>query len=157
MSNALTSDPITPSLCACGSQKSYTDCCQRYHQGEAAPTPETLMRSRFTAFVLKLDAYLYASWHSSTQPKILDLSDSPDWVSLRILDSGSKGDNGYVHFQAIYRLNSGWGYLQEISAFVKERERWYYLKGEPKEGILKPQRNAPCPCGSGKKFKTCCS
>lgn len=157
MPNVITAEPIMPALCACGSQQSYLNCCQRYHQGEAAPTPETLMRSRFTAFVLKLDAYLYASWHKSTRPEILDLSDSPDWTSLRILDSGSKGNNGYVHFQAIYRLNSGWGYLQEISTFVKENQRWYYLKGEPKEGILKPQRNAPCPCGSGKKFKTCCS
>lgn len=150
-------DPVMLTHCACGSKSSYINCCQRYHKGEKAPTPEVLMRSRFTAFVLKLEGYLRTSWHATTQPAALDLSDSPDWTSLRILASGSKDSCGYVHFQAIYRLNSDWGYLQEMSEFVKENERWYYLKGEPKEGILKPQRNEPCPCGSGKKFKTCCS
>lgn len=150
------------SNCACGSQNSYSDCCQRYHQGikeakgETAPTPEALMRSRFTAFVLKLENYLLSSWHVSTQPAAVDFNNLPDWSTLRILDSNSKGNCGYVHFQAIYRLPSGWGYLQEASEFVKENGRWYYLKGSPKEGVLKPQRNEPCPCGSGKKFKACC-
>lgn len=150
-------ESVIPAKCACTSGLSYAECCQRYHQGEKAPTPESLMRSRFTAFTLKLTDYLQASWHASTQPLDLDLSNSPDWVSLRILDSGEKGANGFVHFQAIYRLAMGWGYLQEVSEFVKEGERWYYLNGKLKEGILKPLRNEPCPCGSGKKFKICCT
>lgn len=150
------SNKINISHCACGSQVSYEHCCQPYHQGEKAPTPEALMRSRFTAFVLKLEDYLRLSWHISTQPQELDLSNSPDWVSLRILDSGEKGASGFVHFQAIHRIDSGWGYLQEESEFIKENERWYYLTGQPKEGVLKPKRNDLCPCGSGKKFKVCC-
>jgi len=114
------------------------------------------MRSRFTAFVLKLEDYLRASWHTSTRPAELDLDNSPDWASLRILESGQNGDNGDVHFQAIYRLNPGWGYLQERSQFVRENGHWYYLEGQPHEGVLKPGRNEPCPCGSGRKFKACC-
>lgn len=31
-----------------------------------------------------------------------------------------KGESSRVHFQAIYRLNLGWGYLQENSEFVRE-------------------------------------
>ncbi|WP_275667844.1 YchJ family protein [Marinobacter salexigens] len=142
--------------CPCESQSSYADCCLRYHQGAIAPTPEALMRSRFTAFFLKLPDYLRASWHVSSRPATLDLNDSPDWASLRILDSKETGDTGQVHFQAIYRMESGWGYLQENSEFVREDGRWYYLKGQPEEGILKPGRNEPCPCGSGRKFKACC-
>ena len=142
--------------CPCGSQRRYAECCQRYHAGEKAPTPEALMRSRFTAFVLKIEDYLRASWHTSTRPTVLDLDNSPDWASLRILDSGEYGNNGQVHFQAIYRLNPGWGYLQEHSQFVRENGRWYYLEGQPHEGVLKPGRNEPCPCGSGRKFKACC-
>jgi SEC-C motif-containing protein len=114
------------------------------------------MRSRFTAFVLKLEGYLRASWHISTRPTALNLGDSPDWISLRILDSTETGDTGQVHFQAIYRRDYGWGYLQENSDFVREDGRWYYLQGQPHEGVLKPGRNEPCPCGSGKKFKACC-
>lgn len=114
------------------------------------------MRSRFTAFVLKLEDYLRASWHPSTRPAELVLDNSPDWASLHILKSEKNGDSGDVHFQAIYRLNPGWGYLEEHSQFVREKGRWYYLSGEPQEGVLKPGRNDPCPCGSGKKFKACC-
>ncbi|HAU19042.1 MAG TPA: hypothetical protein DCS72_11975, partial [Marinobacter adhaerens] len=40
--------------CPCGSGKSYSECCQPLHHGEAASTPEALMRSRYAAFVLKL-------------------------------------------------------------------------------------------------------
>lgn len=114
------------------------------------------MRSRFTAFVLKLEDYLLTSWHTSTRPSALNLDGSPEWVSLRILDSGETGNTGQVHFQAIYRLESGWGYLQENSEFIREDGRWYYLHGKPHEGVLKPGRNEPCPCGSGRKFKACC-
>jgi len=146
----------TDQHCLCGSQTLYADCCQRHHDGASAGTPETLMRSRFTAFVLRLDSYLRDSWHPSTRPVKLNLDDSPDWATLRILDSKQTGDKGQVHFQAIYRLHPGWGYLQERSQFVREGGRWYYLRGEPHEGVLKPGRNKPCPCRSGRKFKACC-
>ncbi|MBL1271973.1 MAG: YchJ family protein [Oceanospirillales bacterium] len=149
------SENTTIPHCPCGSQRRYAECCQRYHAGENAPTPEALMRSRFTAFVLKLEDYLRASWHDSTRPTALDLHHSPDWASLRILDSDENGNTGHVHFQAIYRLNPGWGYLQERSHFVRENGRWYYLEGQPHEGVLKPGRNEPCPCGCGRKFKAC--
>ncbi len=114
------------------------------------------MRSRFTGFVLKLEDYIRASWHYSTRPTAMDLDESPDWVTLRILGSGETGNTGQVYFQAIYRMGSGWGYLQENSEFVREDGRWYYLKGQPQEGVLKPGRNESCPCGSGRKFKACC-
>lgn len=48
----------------------------------------------------------------------------------------------------------------------KEREYKKQLPGEDEEPLpppvepihveKKPQRNDPCPCGSGKKFKQCC-
>jgi SEC-C motif-containing protein len=114
------------------------------------------MRSRFSGFALRLGDYVRASWHPSTRPPTLNLDDTPDWTALRILNSSQTGDTGQVHFQAIYRLHSGWGYLQEHSQFVREDGRWYYLQGQPHEGILKPGRNDSCPCGSGRKFKVCC-
>lgn len=149
-------DKTTLLKCACGSQSLYAKCCQPYHAGEKAPTPEALMRSRFTAFVLQLEDYLLASWHPSTRPAELNLESASDWVALHILSSSEQGTSGQVDFKAIYRLASGWGYLQEVSEFAQEGGWWYYLKGEIKEGLLKPRRNEPCPCASGKKFKSCC-
>lgn len=147
---------VTPEHCRCGSGESYSACCQPYHQGKPAPTPEHLMRSRYSAFVLKLSDYLKATWHASTRPLTLDLSESPEWASLQILSAGEAANEGTVHFRAVYRAGNGWGYLEEKSVFVREGGRWYYVSGDTSEGVLKPGRNEPCPCGSGSKYKACC-
>lgn len=142
--------------CPCGSGKSYLECCQPFHQGEPAPSPEALMRSRYAAFVLNLPDYLQTTWHHSARPEALTLEDSPNWTSLQILDAHESGDKGKVHFRALYRLGKGWGFLEENSDFIREQGRWYYLRGDTSEGQLKPGRNDPCPCGSGRKYKACC-
>lgn len=144
------------SACICGSGKWYAECCERFHKGEPAPTPEALMRARYCAFGKGLADYLLATWHPDTRPQRLDLADSPDWASLQILAAGHDGDIGNVHFRAIYRTGTGWGYLEEHSGFIRENGRWLYVSGSPREGQLKPGRNDPCPCGSGRKFKACC-
>ncbi|WP_417531663.1 YchJ family protein [Marinobacter lipolyticus] len=142
--------------CPCGSGEAYHACCQPFHQGCPAPTPEALMRSRYCAFVYRLADYLLETWHESTRPQSLDLEQSPDWSSLRIVDTSARGDSGTVHFRAVYRLGDGWGYLEEASIFRMAEGRWYYVSGDTTEGPLKPGRNEPCPCGSGKKYKACC-
>ncbi|QSA19995.1 SEC-C domain-containing protein, partial [Vibrio furnissii] len=49
--------------------------------------------------------------------------------------------------------------LEERSRFLRENGLWYYIDGEfPQQSVsLKVGRNEPCPCGSGKKSKKCCS
>lgn len=148
-------DPLAP--CPCCSGKPYTDCCQPYHQGTPARDPETLMRSRYCAFVLGEADYLQATWHPDTRPKQLALDSSPDWTSLRIVDASEQGDAGRVHFRAFYRHDGHWGCLEERSRFVRQTGQWRYLDGEATQRIHKPGRNDPCPCGSGKKFKVCCN
>ncbi|WP_375177434.1 YchJ family protein [Marinobacter mobilis] len=147
-------DPGQP--CPCGSARPYADCCQPWHVGQPAPTPEALMRSRYTAFVLELAEYLSQTWHSSTRPSSLSLEGSPQWLSLQVLSAGTRGDRGQVHFRAVYRSGDGFGYLEEQSDFVLEQGRWFYVAGDTREGTLKPGRNDPCPCGSGRKHKACC-
>ncbi len=144
------------SPCPCGSTLSYATCCLPLHQGVAASTPEALMRSRYSAFVLQLTDYLLRSWHNTTRPAQLDLSDSPAWKSLRVINASQSGDSGQVHFQAVYHTDSHWGFLEETSDFVREAGHWFYLGGEAREGQLKPGRNDKCPCGSGRKHKMCC-
>ena len=48
-------------ICPCGSQATYKECCGQYHSGAPAPTPEALMRSRFSAFVQNKTDYLMAT------------------------------------------------------------------------------------------------
>ena len=141
--------------CPCGSGAPYRDCCQPCHLGEAAATPEALMRSRYSAFCLGLGDYLLASWHPSTRPRHLDLAGSPRWVALELYSASESGDRGSVHFRAIHRTRDDWAYLEEQSDFLREAGRWYYLAGKTRQGRLKPGRNDPCPCGSGRKVKAC--
>lgn len=142
--------------CPCGSGTSLAQCCGRYHAGEAAPTPEALMRSRYSAFALNLTDYLLESWHTSSRPAELAPDPTTRWLRLEVLESDEDGDSGHVHFRATFREGRRFGVLEEASRFRREAGRWYYLEGRPTLTRLKPGRNEPCPCGSGRKLKQCC-
>lgn len=142
--------------CPCQSGRSYNACCRPYHQGEAAPTPEALMRSRYSAFALGLPDYLLQTWHPDTRPGKVTLDDGERWVGLTILEAGAKGELGWVHFRAISQEGNAFAVLEERSNFVLEAGRWYYRDGEHEVSRLVPGRNDTCPCGSGRKFKKCC-
>lgn len=116
------------------------------------------MRSRYSAYVLKLSPYLLTTWHPSTRPATLDISsDETTWLGLDILGYGEdeeRGSEGWVEFVARFQG----GQLHERSRFVTEAGEWRYLEGEilPPHPVAKPGRNDPCPCGSGRKYKKCC-
>lgn len=63
-------------MCPCGSGFPYDKCCGKYHAGAAAPTAEALMRSRFSAFVLRDEDYVLRTWDPDTRPPSVDLSDT---------------------------------------------------------------------------------
>lgn len=98
------------------------------------PWPETaaaLMRSRFEAFRDGDAAWLLTSWHPSTRPSSLDLSDNPTWRGLQIVQTvagGPDDDKGVVEFRATYLLpGGGVGIQHERSRFIRSKGRWYYL------------------------------
>ena len=120
--------------CPCGSGKSYGDCCELYHKGQAVPTAEALMRSRYSAYVFGLTDYLHNTWHPTTRPNKISLqSDAPiSWTRLDIVhtEKGVSNDKlGIVEFTAHYSVNDKTGYLHETSNFVKEENNWYYFDG----------------------------
>ena len=119
--------------CPCNSGKPYAACCGPLHAGaENAPTAEALMRSRYSAYVLSLAPYLLSSWHASTRPPELDLSDDgTKWLGLNIKRHQVIDENhAVVEFIARYRIG-GRGYrLYEISRFVREEGRWFYVDGD---------------------------
>lgn len=122
--------------CPCGSGKGLEHCCGALLSGQqAATTPEALMRSRYTAYVLGDSDYLLTSWHSSTRPERLDLEQPPrtKWLDLRVIGSGNPGDKpdtGWVEFIARYKLNGRAQRLHERSRFLREDGCWYYLDGK---------------------------
>jgi len=120
-------------LCPCGSRATYIECCARWHEGALPPTAETLMRSRYSAYVLRLQPYLLATWHSTTRPQSLDLEaePAPKWLKLEIKRHSVTGPNtAIVEFIAYYRLNGQKHQLHEVSRFVCDKDQWYYVDGE---------------------------
>jgi SEC-C motif domain protein len=119
--------------CPCGSEEPYTACCQRWHaglvEGVHAPTPEALMRSRYSAYALGLIEYLLATWYPETAPGELELS-PVKWIDLEVRHAEESGDAGVVEFVARMRANGRAERLHEISRFVREAGRWYYIDGQ---------------------------
>lgn len=90
------------------------------------------MRSRYSAYVLKLAPYLLATWHASTRPVALDAEEHrTQWLGLRLLRAEQQGaDKAIVEFVAGYRVGGGSAVrLHEVSRFVREDGRWYYVDG----------------------------
>lgn len=124
--------------CPCDSGNDYAHCCEPYINGiKPAPTAETLMRSRYTAYTLGDEAYLLASWHKTTSPGVLELDKEtpPRWIGLKIISTQSgkeNDDEGLVEFIARYKVNGKAQRLHETSRFVKEEGKWFYVDGELK-------------------------
>ena len=121
------------SACYCGLDKQYAACCGRLHsEAENAATAEALMRSRYSAYVLKLADYLLATWHPDTRPVELDLSaDDTKWLGLEVKKQAQQdGSHANVEFVARYRIAGKGHRLHELSRFVREDGRWYYVDGE---------------------------
>ena len=157
---------IEDTRCPCGSKLPFEQCCGPLISGDKiAPTAESLMRSRYVAYVLKNKDYLLATWHSSTRPEDPDLfNDNIVWKGLEILSTSggqTQDDEGTVEFRAKCRVNDEAAGLDEASQFVREDGHWFYVDGSSIQPIrskhAKIGRNAPCPCGSGKKYKNCCA
>ena len=45
---------------------------------------------------------------------------------------------------------------EDVTDYNETDLRWTGLPGVPADMRVRPGRNDPCPCGSGKKFKRCC-
>lgn len=90
------------------------------------------MRSRYAAFVRADVAYLLATWHPSTRPAELVLDPKLHWLGLAVRRSrGGAGDcEGEVEFVVRCKLHGKAGRLHEVSRFVCEDGRWYYVDGE---------------------------
>ncbi|MFB4293485.1 YchJ family protein [Nonomuraea sp. ATR24] len=116
--------------CHCGLAAPYRDCCGRLHRGEgAAPTAESLMRSRFSAFAVGDEGYLLRTWHPATRPAGVGLDRRVRWTGLEILETTGGSvvhTEGTVRFRAHYRERGRAGTMEEHSRFVRVDGRWVY-------------------------------
>ncbi|HQT29975.1 MAG TPA: YchJ family metal-binding protein [Thiobacillus sp.] len=127
---------MSDATCPCGSGRTLSACCGRYHEGEPAPDAEALMRSRYSAYVLGLEAYLNATWHPDSRPAslALDAPPRPQWLGLAIRSHTQQDDrHATVEFVARYKLNGRAFKQHEVSRFQKVAGRWLYVDGETGE------------------------
>ena len=128
------SRPANPTRdrCPCGSGQALAQCCGRWHAGEAAPSAEALMRSRYSAFVLGLTDYLLRSWHPSTRPTELGLESERQWLGLRVVATGQQDpDHATVEFIARSRVGGQSAQrLHELSRFERVEGHWLYVDGD---------------------------
>jgi SEC-C motif-containing protein len=136
----------TPALCPCGGGQ-YASCCGPFIAGAAiAPTAEQLMRSRYSAYTLRDEAYLRATWHASTLPAgpIVDPDEKLQWLGLEVksalrlrqrkADLPEQQENDTVEFVARFKVGGRAHRLHEVSRFVREADslgevRWFYVDG----------------------------
>jgi len=113
----------------------YAGCCGRYiDHWDSAPAPdaESLMRSRYTAFVRGEAEYLRVTWAEAHRPASIGFEPGVRWLGLevrahRLLDA----DRAEVEFVARQRDAGGRAHrLHERSRFVREAGRWVYVDGE---------------------------
>ena len=130
---------VSNSPCPCGSGRVYAACCGPLHDGSvSASTAQQLMRSRYSAYVLRNEAYLLQTWDPSTRPTAIDFPDDLTWIRLEIRKTkkGGVGDKkGIVEFRALYRCQGQNRIFEETSRFQREGQTWFYLSG-----IVKPSR-----------------
>lgn len=127
-------------MCYCGIDNEYSECCGKYHQGEAAPTAEALMRSRFTAYALGVFDYIQDTMEGAPaldfdRTSAEEQHESMQWTRLDVLkvEKGLESDTeGCVEFIAHYVVDDQKGSFCEESRFLKRAGRWYYVSGKHK-------------------------
>jgi len=130
-----TAKPSAPAPCPCGNAAGYEACCGRWHHGPQrlmAPDAQTLMRSRYTAFVLDELDYLLETWHASTRPARLEANPpGTKWLGLEVRRHECQdAEHATVEFVARSRQGGRASRLHETSRFVREDGRWFYVDGD---------------------------
>lgn len=122
--------------CPCNPKALYHNCCEPYHNGAQYPEqPESLMRSRYSAYVLHNIDYLKLTWHSSTCPDDFGEMNDIKWLGLKINHVSENQDlqEYFVEFIARYKDKTNNGKAEKIhenSRFIYEDLKLVYIDGE---------------------------
>ena len=108
---------------------SFDVCCAPYvRDGQIAPDPESLMRSRYTAFTRANEAYLRATWLPERTPKTIHLDASDKWLGLTVKSTAMlSSEEGTVHFVARVRTAGRAHRIEENSRFALRDGQWLYV------------------------------
>lgn len=127
-------------LCVCDSGKPDHDCCAPHISGQKpAPNPESLMRSRYTAYTQANIDYIVATMRGAAldgfnPEEAAQWARAVKWLRLQVLAAPPVApgeDKGTVEFKAHYLLHGAKQILHENSQFERHQGRWYYVGSIP--------------------------
>ena len=123
-------------LCPCHSGRLYTECCQPYHKGKLAPTPEALMRARYSAYALHNADFIMQTTHPDSPHRkqdkrlwtaeILAFATQTQFAALTILETTADT----VTFRAGLMQNLRDTSFTEKSTFKRIKGKWLYVMGQ---------------------------
>lgn len=121
-------------LCPCGSDANYATCCGTIHQQGSGfgTTAESLMRARYSAYVMQDRSFILSSWHPDTRPSNVTFSSQQEWLGLSIENTSRGGPldtEGMVEFIAKFRHGTEFFELHELSTFERVDGNWLYTTG----------------------------
>lgn len=126
--------------CPCGSGQTYKQCCGQYHNGKLAPTPEALMRSRFSGYAVGKIDYIMLTTHpdhpqyrkdkAAWRKAMQHFSESTVFAGLKILEAR---DNTVTFHAILFEAGEDVSYV-ERSRFEQHEGRWKYHSGERLKG-----------------------
>jgi SEC-C motif-containing protein len=147
--------------CPCGTQKAFKDCCEPYILGDInAPSPEALMRSRYSAYATKNFVYVALSYAINHVPApavdinlpdievqnsavatikrpvtisgsdIESSSEGTLWCKLDVLSAFELEGKGEVEFVAYYKIKGQFFAMHERSRFTNIDGKWFYEDGD---------------------------
>ena len=122
--------------CPCSSKKLFCECCEPYLTGkQTVPTPECLMRSRYTAYSLACIDYIQMTMCKKAAENYDPVeakkwASSVQWRGLIVLDAPPPKNNiGTVTFIARFSENNIEKEIAEKSVFEKIKGVWFYVQG----------------------------
>jgi len=111
-------------------------CCGLYISAKViAPTPEALMRSRYTAYTLSEISYIKQTMCGNAligfnKAEAKRWSRRVQWISLQILNAPvTNTDIGIVEFIASFRDGENLQTIHELSEFKRIQGVWFYIGG----------------------------
>ncbi len=135
---------ISPNApCPCVSKRKYKQCCAVFHRGKPAPTPEALMRSRYSAYALHNSSYIIKTTHpdnpayrphneAAWRADIETFCRTTRFANLDLLltKGGNTPDEGWVTFKAsLFQGEQDISYIEQ-SFFQCHEGLWKYVSGE---------------------------
>ncbi|HIP11626.1 MAG TPA: hypothetical protein EYG97_01475 [Arcobacter sp.] len=122
--------------CPCGSNLKYKKCCQVFHKGKVASNALELMKSRYSAYLLKDAKYIikttdvnnpdYTPEFDSWEQDILEFCNASEFRNLEILEFIDGDEEAFVKFHVTLYIQNNDQSFTEKSKFIKYNNTWLY-------------------------------